>query len=322
MPVYQRRWSAQLCAPLAALLVAAGSVAVAERDLYRQPFSSQSPWNVSLGETPYGDAAWEPLDLGEQAHVHINSNSWSIPFYLAADTTPERPIYIRKLEDYVEAPVPEDARPAEGTDGHLAVMSADRTTIHEFFRYDEAGQADIYRRLDAPGTGVAERPGWHIGTRAYGGSSVGGLIRRWELDAGRIDHALAVALSLNFLKRGFVPPATTEDANSEKNYTGHIPMGALLRLPADLQPEEHLERPLALLIARALQTHGAYVVDSGGSNALLFYAEPGFDDDLVAASANELDRILPLLQWTTPESGLDVGGFCQAGERPAALTSP
>ncbi|TXS89885.1 hypothetical protein FV139_19355 [Parahaliea maris] len=299
-PGWQSLWSCLSSVCRCAVLLAAAAQALAAPagpDYYLRPFSDQSPWNTPLVQAPDTDRhGWSRLDLGEDAHVHINSNSWSIPFYLAGAEVPERPIYIRKLQAYVMAPVPEGALPAEGTDGHLTVMSADRTTIHEFFRFEQPGQANIYRRVEAAGLGVAEQAGRHIGTRAYGGSAVGGLLRQWELEQGVARHALAVALSLNFLKSGYVAPATSEDDNSEANYGGSIPMGALLALPPELEVEALLEQPLAILIAKTLQRYGGYVVDSGGSDAILFYAEPGFDNKAVARSANELDKIIPHLR--------------------------
>lgn len=282
-----------------ALMILAGQAlpTPGEPDWYLQPFSEQSPWNIPLAQSVANDSqSWSGLDLGDSARALINSNSWSIPFYLAGPDDPERPIYIRKLQAYVMAPVPEGALPAEGTDGHLTVMSADRSTIHEFFRYEQPGQANIYRRIEASGTGVAEQAGQHIGTRAYGGSAVGGLLRQWELEQGVARHALAVSLSLNFLKPGFVPPATTEDENAAENYGGDIPMGTLLALPPELDVDALLEQPLARLIAKTLQQYGAYVVDSGGTDAILFYAEPGFDVRAVRRSSRELDRIIPHLR--------------------------
>ncbi len=277
--------------------------ALASADYYQRPFSGDSPWNQPLAAALPENSSRRPLDLDAGAHVHINSNSWSIPFYLAGTDVPDRPIYIRKLGGYVMAPVPEGAAPAPGTDAHLAVMSADRQIIHEFFRYDQAGEAEIYRQVDSAGPGVALQAGQNIGTRAYGGSSVGGLIRQWELEQGVARHALALALSLNFLSSGYVAPATSEDQAGAESYTGSIPMGSLLVLPPALVPESMLEEPLAILIARALQEYGGYVIDSGGSDAMLFYAEPGFDDEDVARSSKELSRIIPFLQLVERPAG-------------------
>ncbi|MFV8818156.1 hypothetical protein [Haliea sp. E17] len=281
--------------PLASSL-AITACATNARDYYQRPFSDNSPWNRTLES--YGTSSGSLLapDFGKPPHIHINSNAWSIPFYLADATDNTRSIQLRKADGEVAIPFPLDSQPAVGTDAHLSIMSADQSTIHEFFRFDLPNRANIYREVDARGIGVAEQSGQNIGSRAYGGSSVGGLIRQWELESGSIDHALAIALSVRYLKPGYVYPATSEDGFSEERYSGSIPMGSLLTIPPGLDIDTLVESRLARLIARALQKYGAYVVDSGGDDAILFYVEPGLDPDLAMANARELDSIIPYLR--------------------------
>ncbi len=269
---------------------------VPERDYYKRPFADSSPWNRELASYAFSSGQMQPAVFDPPAHIHINSNTWSIPFYLAENSDPPRSIYLRKLNDSISVPFPKGSVPAPGTDAHLSIMTPDQATIYEFFRFDLPNRANTFKAIDARGSGVAEKSGQNIGSRAYGGSSVGGLIRRWELESGSIDHALAIALSTNYLKPGFVPPATSEDTHSAQWYSGSIPMGSLFTLASEIDEKDLPEGRLARLIVKALQEYGAYVVDSGGDDAILFYAEPGMDKDMLLESARELNAIIPYLR--------------------------
>jgi hypothetical protein len=116
------------------------------------------------------------------------------------------------------------------------------------------------------------------GTRAYGGSALGGLIRSWEIQAGEIRHALAVSLANDQLysasnNTGWVWPATEQDANAAWTYTGSIPMGSYFAIPPSVDVEAQPLTAAGKAVARALQRYGAYVVDR--STGFAMFAEVG-----------------------------------------------
>jgi|GEM_PF-2392609 hypothetical protein len=128
------------------------------------------------------------------------------------------------------------------------------------------------------------------GGRAAGTSYCGGLIRPEEIEAGVINHALALDWPNNLTlsqsaanKAGIqvrVYPATNSDGTSTGT-TGIIPMGSRLQLDptlSDFQLQSMgLTKPADLVIAHALQTYGAYDVDSNSPNANAgLYFQSGF----------------------------------------------
>jgi hypothetical protein len=166
--------------------------------------------------------------------------------------------------------------------------------------------------VDLYGDGIADG-----GTRAYGGSALGGLIRTWELEAGAIHHVLALALAEERMRPGPVWPATREDGGTE-GYAGSIPMGTLVAIPPDVDVEALDLTPGGHVLARALQDYGAYVVDS--SSQVTFYAEPGAETSAELAQARTDVEQLAQLLLPVLNSGPDsVGG---GGERRAAPAPP
>ncbi|MEW8340770.1 MAG: hypothetical protein AB2708_13050 [Candidatus Thiodiazotropha taylori] len=264
---------------------------------YNKPFSSNSPWNQSIIER-YSYNGREELAYIESImpnNITINSNTWSIPVYKAVKEDPIRKIFISEINDSVNVKMPDGIKEAGGTDGHLAVFSPDSKFIHEFYKFKN-NKAKIYKKVKADGLGVATNRYQNIGTRAYGGSSVGGLLRSWEVrDKNSIQHALALAISKQYLKEGFIKPATLEDSFSNSKYSGFIPMGSHITLKAGINYEEMLSNRLAIKIANALYDYGGYVVDSGGSNKIIIYAEPGLDNKIIRDATIELKKILQYL---------------------------
>ena len=91
---------------------------------------------------------------------------------------------------------------------------------------------------------------------AFGGTTLGGMIRSGELERG-IFHALALRLPADRLS-GFTWPATTAPSVSGG---GNVRIGTLLALPPDFVPESIAPPGTAAnRIARALRDYGAYVV--------------------------------------------------------------
>lgn len=93
-----------------------------------------------------------------------------------------------------------------------------------------------------------------------------GLVTEEELRAGRIDHALAFAYHAP--AKTFVYPATKSDGRGKG---ADLPEGTRLQLDPSLTTAELTKLGLcdeAIVIARALQTYGMYVVDNSGSSKI------------------------------------------------------
>ena len=276
--------------PLLAVLVTITRAA----PLWR-PFSADSPWNqrIPAGAAPDRDSAGLIADFASRGAMHLNIKHWSIPVYFVdADRTPRhevgdlRPgIYGAGFGFPRSIPIPDQAVASppvgEDSDNHLCII--DRAKNLEWgmwaARRDATGRwfTGLGAVTDLSGTGVA--PPWFAArreldshrARAGGFPLIAGLIRREEIQAGRIDHALVFAYA--HCRTGlFIPPASTsQSAKQEAVDTRGIPMGGRIQLDPAWDAEHSGLSPAGRTIARALQEYGAYCGDYADGNVL--YAE-------------------------------------------------
>lgn len=296
-----------------AALLAAGTavylrVTRETREAWRWPFAADSPWNrgVGAGAEFEGEDGARTADLiDDDVPTYVNAGSFSHPIYRATDEDPMATVEVRDGTT-VRYRIPDAARPAAGTDAHLHVVDPKGDVLHESFKMageNPAWTSGYYVRTDLRGPGVGEE-----GVRAYGGSAVGGLIRAWELRAGEIAHALALALDGDALREGYVWPATAEDGDAEHDYHGEVPMGTYAAIPPDVDVEaiEGLTRP-GRILARALQRYGAYVTDQTHDTFAL-YAEPTVPDRVVDRLKRDLPTLRALLRVVTNNGPERVNG--------------
>ncbi len=108
-----------------------------------------------------------------------------------------------------------------------------------------------------------------FGSRGAGVPYLTGLIRRCEIEQGRIEHAIAFAYDVPTSQ--FVYPATNSDGTGAGP---DMPEGAQLQLdPAltDAQIEGWGCKAACLVIAHALQQYGMIIIDKAGHPKI--YAE-------------------------------------------------
>ncbi len=280
------------------------------RDPAEWPFSSVSPWNMPIGNganyQQTSDACTRSL-ISESAGASINSEEWSHPVYHASYQDPLVPLFLNGVEQ-IRINIPADAKSSLpfDADSHLHIIDPTGNYVVEMYRAlpREGGgwNVDYYVQLDLRGPGILEG-----GARAYGGSAIGGLIRKGELDQG-IRHALAIAQPWTHLwPGGIVWPASKDDGNIQSKYSGNYPMGQLAAIPSNINLEE-LNPPLSaegLAIGRAMQDFGVYNVDSAGASVA--YAEPAAAGELGRAR-NDMPRLWALLRCVTNNSPANVGG--------------
>lgn len=157
--------------------------------------------------------------------------------------------------------------PGMAWDRHLLLVDAATCTSSEFFyvtppSMNLAGRwfAETAVKVDL-GTNVPRARGT---ATASGTSMLAGLTRFDEVAAGRIDHVIGVAIPT--IKADVVNwPATGTDGRSRDSNAPA--MGSWLRLRSDVDLSKL--RPQARVIARALQQHGAMVVDTNASGLAL-----------------------------------------------------
>jgi hypothetical protein len=268
-----------------------------------RPFNDQSPWNTAIPDNPGidPDSATMIADLiasWSYGFFYINSDQYSVPVYWI-DSSSTATVNVTSTlggtgfrvgsssdSDAAgsgPAPIPSGATPADGSDKHLAVV--DRTANMEwgFWSADHgsgswtAGEAST---MDLSGDGVrppeVQDPWWAAhGPRACGFALIAGLITADDVKAGAIDHALVVAYP-HIRSRYYTPPASTAQSTGGTAQANRgIPCGGHVQLDPSLDVTTLGLNATGLMIARALQTYGAFVGDLSGSISL--YAEAGAD---------------------------------------------
>jgi hypothetical protein len=179
---------------------------------------------------------------------------------------------------FENVPVPKDAEPAPGADGHLTVWQPATDKLWEFFQMRR--QSDGWHaswggaiRHVSQSAGYYTRAAWPGGQSYWGatGTSLpvaGGVITVDELRSGSIDHALA--LNIPEVRAGeFSWPAQRSDGASLA--PDAVPEGARFRLDPRLDLGSLDLHPVVLAIARAAQRYGIVVRDR--SSTVAFYAE-------------------------------------------------
>lgn len=214
----------------------------------------------------------------------------------------------------------------DGKDAAITIIDPDGMYAHEFWHAEidaSTGEynAAAYTRVPLASLGVyltgnevATRlneyyntaflnHGWGA-TRAYGGSSSPGTIRAGEALYGPINHALGIAINPELLqKTSTADPATYPAAKDDDNpnYSGSIRMGTRLAIPRSVNLQSLGLSPVALRLATALQTYGAFVVDQSGGPRLYSDAVAAqADGDALNAVGADLDKIHNALTIVNP----------------------
>lgn len=313
-------------------------------------FSDDSPFNALIPS----DARVHPnskemiaANFNQEPGIWVNRNYWTIPVYWVDGNTPthdieciiakahgDRPAFRDTAgREWIEhtdrgfvvhdVPIPEDAlpdasialRPEINADAHLCLVDMERGLEWDFCwmaKTEERWFAGWGCMFNIKGPGHLSN--YQGSARASGFALTAGLIFRDEIEAGRIEHALALALSPAGAGHVF-PPGTSSDGHNEPDEPEWgIPEGARVQLDPELDVDSLDLFPEARTIARAMQKYGMYVCDnSGGINV---YAE-GFP----FAAPNPWDGIMGIEAPTAiPVECLRVidwgDEFCKEKEKP------
>ncbi len=269
-----------------------------------RPYAAQSPWNTPV---PAGVAV-DPRSAQLVQAISDNDrplttdvDQYTIPVYTFDSATPRHTVrlsgYFSAYDDgddsrvgfgesptITNVPVPPGAESGDGSDGQIVFLDHASHTEYSFWQW---------RRNSAGNFTATNGYRYHTSADYHGrfadglaGRGAGlpyfaGLVRRWEIDSGRIDHALAFAYESP--APTFVYPASKTDGDGVAGVD--VPEGARLQLNPSLTEADFdswgLSGP-ARIIARALQQYGMYVVDNSGSSKL--YLEDrktaGWDDSV------------------------------------------
>lgn len=301
---------------------------------YLRPFSPQSPWN-SRPVQPVFDDFEIPRSSFFPALVE---GKYSTGVFLTAES--DEAMQVRPLpgtrglwdadaevhRDGIVIPRwPADTLPATGSDGHADIVDVQSGIVHSFYKLKNldgqwCARQYAWTRLD--GRGWGDPAHYFQGARAAAVPSMGGIMRKHEVNDGDsvYRHALAMSLTHNALSADptYIFPATSADGDAARANKGRIPEGALLMLPPEYDTSS-IRNPKLRKVADTLKLYGGYVVDRNVGTPFTAYVEYGSNVKLHAGGwdnevARQLDRIRSGLRWV-----INAGGWLDALGRPMAM---
>jgi hypothetical protein len=274
-----------------------------------RPFASDSPWNSEIPDDPRLDDDSDSLveALIEDGGGHALLYEFGIPVYEADADTPTVTVTCTQtgwgrcpLKDQ-RVPIPEGAQPSPGSDGAMVVIDRETGRVYDFWQIEEAGSGGwraswgTWARLDGDGVG-GEVGGSDGGSTGAGINLLAGLIRLSEIDDETIDHALAL-VSDKSCPDIFRYPATKTDGHASEPPC--IPQGARIQLDPSIDIDSIAGiTPAERAVAKALQTYGGYLRDSGGASLGVAFELPTGGDDPYADAGLPWDYYnMPNIPW-------------------------
>jgi hypothetical protein len=276
-------------------------------------FSASSPWNQPI---PHGVSLLPGSDgfvaafAASGLPININRDIWTPAVLYTPSDAPRCTMRFPnwRIED---VPLHPDF------EARISYFAARGDTDSSFCIYSSADKSfyNLWAVTSAPSKGgaavsvgaAAEFPadgaGWWNNVmgpwsgRSSGASYCGGLTRHSELEAGQIDHALAVGFPAQLIRSSTIGeatifPARTTDGRGTDPARA-VPMGARLQLDPSLTSEDLLAlglREADLVLARAMQRYGAYITDSSSVMAIYVESSPGSRAAAVAALSGSWPR--------------------------------
>lgn len=167
---------------------------------------------------------------------------------------------------------PVGVRSSGNADGHMVIFQPDGRAFEAFAAIllsDGTIVCASYQITDSAGAG----DGRQNGVTASMIPVYAGLVRKVELDAGLIDHAMKIVVPASLLATEFVYPALAFDRGAlteDPPYSGTLPMGTRLAIPKDVDLLRlKLRSQVGKLVAQAAQRHGFIITDRGGRGITL-----------------------------------------------------
>ncbi|USX21120.1 Atrophin-1 multi-domain protein [Oxalobacteraceae bacterium OTU3REALA1] len=323
---------------LASTFAAGAFAQTAPFGTFTKPFAADSPWNIRPINPVLGGEAppLSPLQPGSTVpwSGQIAQGIYSTAAFLANKEDSPMVVYpvagsqgvwdpdAREYLPSITVPRwPSTVTPASGGDGHADIVDPESGKVYSFWQLkfiDGKWRATQTSWSALGGKGWGDPSHIYQGARAVGVPTIGGVIRKHEVNDGETlyKHVLAMSMSREALQgkpASYVYPATSADNNSATLHTGKIPEGALIMLPQSYQPL--VNNPLLKKVVETLKVYGARVVDENTATPFYIYVENGAAFSLLnGTSADtqmyaELERLRKeLRQVVTADSYVDGNG--------------
>lgn len=295
-------------AAVVASVATASSAAAVEAPPGWRPFAPDSLWNLPLRDdaplSPRSAAytTWMASLVGVQG-AWMNTTGCGMPQYWAAPGAPtvavelDHPSYMDPvlIRAWSAVPIPDEAVVANCSDRNFSVAQvqpdgsvrswefwsatkrSDGTWIAKWGGATQDVTRDrgiasrlAWKDLTAPvWSGQTSNAWWNVTASSIAHDA--GVIRQSELVAGRVDHALAMALPAIAAGRFLWPAQRTDGSSTESDA---LPEGARLRLDPSFDVEALRATPLVKMLARAAQNYGIVIRDGAGGVSVFVGEEP------------------------------------------------
>jgi hypothetical protein len=252
----------------------AGGSTAARTGAFTRLYADSSPLNTPIGSSPQ-------LDPGSAAMVSkaivpyvsgsnvTNDADWGIPVSYSDTLSTQYTVGCTRYWCNIGVPpfgIPASAKTSGGSDAHMVVLDPAGRELDMWDgakALDGSWSAGVRTVISATGSGMQCNQGQTCGRpNASGFALAGGILRPEEIAQGHIDHALVITTPLT--RSGyFACPALGTDGKSTD--PASLPEGARVQLDPSLNVDATSMPSWMKVVAKALQTYGAYVVDTGGS---------------------------------------------------------
>jgi hypothetical protein len=260
-----------------------------------RPYQASSIWNTPIDWSiakihPMNDLMMETF-FETTDWIGTDTSQYTPNVYLVSKETPLVPVQLREyrfrdaIKDtviqygepagIVNMPLPSDARPAVGTDGQLVVINMDTGEewgLNNGFRDGEGNwfAGGVYR-YSIQNSGI---PPEGFGQRGAGIGQLAGIIRRCEVDRGKIAHAVTIAYDFPCMpevcqQNGWpasISPFRKTDGKGTSPYD--IPEGARIAIRPEISKAEIVKacRKVngCIVWSLTMQQYGGFIVDNSG----------------------------------------------------------
>jgi hypothetical protein len=274
-------------------------------------YAGSSFWNQPIGASPVIDAKSAAIlasSITPTANIATfnDNDEWGVP--LAYSDAASKLYTVGCLRygcnQQVQFRIPRYAHANTGSDGKLVVIDPATNTELDMGVASYDGVADSWTTNSrytsaSDGWGAMCAQGLHCdGVMMSGVDQFGGIVRPEEIAQGHIDHALSLVVP--YWRSGFIacPAVKTSGGTNDANA---IPMSARIQLDPSFNVDAQTWPQWQKVVAKALQTYGAYVWDAG-SDRLDIRAESnisrGYDAWAKASVPSQIGQAsLAALPW-------------------------
>lgn len=229
---------------------------------------------------------------------------YGIPFNVVGDSHPRRRVTFDYASESDPGPYPISSETVVemGSDRHALIIDRDRCVLYELFDLRRengawhAGSGAIFKL-----TSNKLRPRGWTSADAAGLPILPGLVRREEIRAGRIDHAIRVTAQRT--ARRFLWPARHQAGST--NSRDVPPMGARFRLKANYDISGF--RRDTRIVLRAMKRYGLILADNGSDWYFGGTSEDGWSnamlDELKTVPASRFVAVNTASLRIDPDSG-------------------